>query len=343
VNGSTELGQGKIPKTSRPLPGLNTIALHPQNPVPVPPLLQVNHNNPSASQGDAGPALGDDSFIVEAPSFTLPYLYENYVNEKPSASGEDDPKKEKSYFEQPVGRFLLDLGTSLVQEFIGEETLRVEKRKLKKGRDVAPGLAELVDKMEQVQTHFRSANGHLKTGPVLRCKTCYFRTTSATVLDAHYECPHVVPSVPGLFGCNFCQFTSRSLVELQCHFFLEHKKPFRLEKADAKFQCGLCPWEDKYKPRYLRHVEACEKKFVAEKNCDVSGDWEMVAKNSVPLALQAALKCDPVNGRANYPQFHFLMPKDHVKAASAIIAASLKAAKQSVRANKNSASRKCIK
>lgn len=145
--------------------------------------------------------MADDSFIVEAPSFVVPYLIEKSASQNlkktvesmnpTSSSGnkedvivlsEDDSndsgKKEKEkeedksnsypqttmtgnaldksavktevdktteksnsskeddYFVGPIGRFFLDIGLSLVQEYVQGDLLRVQKRKVHKGTKI---------------------------------------------------------------------------------------------------------------------------------------------------------------------------------------------------------------
>lgn len=115
--------------------------------------------------------LSDDSFIVEAPSFVVPYLIEKAAGEelkklvelvKPPAkrepkedssdeesdsdSKEDKPEKQEKpdfkkedddYFQGPIGRFFLDIGLSLVQEHVQGDLLRVQKRKVSRGTKIS--------------------------------------------------------------------------------------------------------------------------------------------------------------------------------------------------------------
>ncbi len=143
--------------------------------------------------------MADDSFIVEAPSFVVPYLIEKSASQNlkktvqsmvPTPSTEkkedvivlseedsnDSEKKEKddvkstsatavsggspldkssmksemeksmaqsekkkeedNYFTGPIGRFFLDIGLSLVQEYVQGDLLRVQKRKVHKGTKI---------------------------------------------------------------------------------------------------------------------------------------------------------------------------------------------------------------
>jgi hypothetical protein len=89
-------------------------------------------------------------------------------------------------------------------------------------------------------------------------------------------------------------------------------------------------------------MQVCEKKFKAETNCDTTPEWEPAAK--IAPAVPAALRYPAVNNnaagsaRTSTPgatlnnsynqgrtfQFHPLVPKEHIKAANTIIAASVK-------------------
>jgi hypothetical protein len=181
-----------------------------------------------------------------------------------------------------------------------------------------------------------------------------FRSTSATVLDWHYEAPHTTSATSTLMKCNYCPFSSRINLEMQDHFRIEHAKRFRSDKPEARIQCPLCPWEDKLKLRYKRHLEACEKKYIPEKNLALGApDWEPAGVNPVPVVQPplpvrggagASAAASPAMSRnsstsslssvvggvggvnasrnVNSYQFHPLVPKEHVKAANTIIAAS---------------------
>ena len=167
--------------------------------------------------------LADDSFIVEAPSFVVPYLIEksafqnlkktvSSLNPSPasekkedvivlseedsndSGKKEKDKEKEKedvkssstpsattatldkstmksemekslaksdtnkeddNYFTGPIGRFFLDIGLSLVQEYVQGDLLRVQKRKVHKGTKITdPSLS--VNALTKGKIQFRS-------------------------------------------------------------------------------------------------------------------------------------------------------------------------------------------
>lgn len=149
--------------------------------------------------------LADDSFIVEAPSFVVPYLIEKTASQnlkkvvdklnpcpgsekkedvivlseedsndsgkkekdkdeakaagapsstttttgttsvdkssmksemEKSITKSDANKEDENYFTGPIGRFFLDIGLSLVQEYVQGDLLRVQKRKVHKGTKI---------------------------------------------------------------------------------------------------------------------------------------------------------------------------------------------------------------
>ncbi len=56
--------------------------------------------------------------------------------EKPVVKSETN-KEEEDYFSGPIGRFFLDIGLSLVQEYVQGDLLRSQKRKVHKGTKIA--------------------------------------------------------------------------------------------------------------------------------------------------------------------------------------------------------------
>lgn len=48
-----------------------------------------------------------------------------------------DANKDDDYFTGPIGRFFLDIGLSLVQEYVQGDLLRVQKRKVHKGTKIS--------------------------------------------------------------------------------------------------------------------------------------------------------------------------------------------------------------
>jgi hypothetical protein len=111
-----------------------------------------------------------------------------------TADGEDEPdssdsdaevveKKEEKpsdpYFSQPIGSFLLDLGTDLVQEFVSYDQLRIQKRRLEKeGGPAAPAAAhEVIRVMTEKWEKAKAKNAPYKLSSK-RCGFCNFRSVT---------------------------------------------------------------------------------------------------------------------------------------------------------------------
>lgn len=54
-----------------------------------------------------------------------------------TTSKPETKKEDEDYFAGPIGRFFLDIGLSLVQEYVQGDLLRVQKRKAHKGTKIA--------------------------------------------------------------------------------------------------------------------------------------------------------------------------------------------------------------
>lgn len=268
------------------------------------------------------PTLTDDMFVVEAPSFIVPYVYEKppikelkqFVKEfqtekdKPKKDGDEkdddkgedekvtttespketenedksdvedldslDPKKPYSYFNSPLGKFFIDIGHSLVQEFVQTDLLRQQKRK----RDREGGqnsttnknIASLIKNLEYTKENNEPYKMETK-----KCEFCSFKTESVLVMAFHLETPHMKNFV---YRCNFCTYEVRSPHDILFHMEAEHAVRGRLERAPAFHQCSNCPFEDNQKGKLSRHLAACTRKFKPERNLEPPVDWEPPAK-----------------------------------------------------------------
>ncbi|CAG0914150.1 unnamed protein product [Notodromas monacha] len=241
------------------------------------------------------------------------------ASESDSESDSEKSKKDP-FFSDPIGSFLLNIGKSIVDEFANYDLLRMQKRKLAKdGGASAPAAAHKVIQMTKTALE-NSKNKNIPYKLAYkRCRFCNFRTTSSTVLARHYEVPH--PGSGNLAYCNFCNFSSRVSLEMEDHFRIMHKRRYRVPRPDIRFKCPLCPWEDRFKVRFARHMEACEKKFVPEKTLEIT-DWEPPAKAPLRQLLQGG-KTDLNSARMSY-QFHPLVTREHVKVANMILASASK-------------------
>ncbi|CAH0547216.1 unnamed protein product [Brassicogethes aeneus] len=332
-------------------------------PIPV----NSNSNQVKASpavQTPLLPTLTDDMFVVEAPSFIVPYVYEkppvkdfkDFVleykkkveqmlreeeeeerkrekeerkKEKGDDKGEDskdvediksepDGKKKKkgdddteynideekdvdseeegkglnkankpySYFTSPLGKFFVDIGFNLVQEYVQSDLLRQQKRKRDReggqNKETERTIHSLIKNLE-----YSKENNEPFKIKMRKCEFCNFKTESALAMSYHLETPHMKNFV---YRCNFCTYEVRSPHDILFHMEAEHAVRGHLERAPAFHQCSNCPFEDNQKGKLSRHLVACAKKFKPERNLDPPIDWEPPAKiPRVPKVRQQGL------------------------------------------------------
>ena len=296
----------------------------------------------SSSTSNGDPNLTDDTFVVEAPSFIVPYVYEKppreairdfkesidkivddkkKEKEKKKAAGEEvsddeeekekkkkeeeedgdsDTEKEKksrdermkekeekekekdkkdskdSYFTSTLGKYFIDLGMNLVQEFVQKDLLREQQRRSVKDKSVAVihAIKSLEHNLEESKEKNEGFHFDLR-----KCKFCSFRTESRLVLQHHMETPHMRNFV---YRCNFCEFETKIPQEVLFHMDSEHGVKGKLERAPYYHQCPQCPFEDNGKGKLTRHKVGCDKRFKAEENQKPDRDWDPPAKIRPP-------------------------------------------------------------
>lgn len=103
-----------------------------------------------------------------------------------------------------------------------------------------------------------------------------------------------------VYKCNFCPLEVRSPHDILFHMEAEHNTRGRLERAPAFHQCPNCPFEDNQKGKLSRHLIACAKKFKPERNLEPPADWEPPAK--IPR-LSRGKQVALVPGASPYPTF----------------------------------------
>ncbi|XP_071544308.1 uncharacterized protein MEP-1 isoform X4 [Panulirus ornatus] len=212
--------------------------------------------------------------------------------------------KWEPYYRSALGKFMLDLGLNQAQEFLQNDLLRMQKRKLDKMKSAPSREGILSIRMLEKQLEFtRGKNAHLHV-PLKICKFCNFKTESEMVMDRHLESPHMVNYT---YKCNFCDFETRGPQVILFHMEAEHNVRGRLERAPAFFQCALCPYEDNNKSKMTRHSFSCSKKYKPEKNCELA-DWEPPAK--IPKVLHVHRGRPNTLGKAFEPvKMPNLLPK----------------------------------
>ncbi|XP_057664232.1 neurofilament heavy polypeptide-like isoform X1 [Diorhabda carinulata] len=350
-------------------------------PIPVnqPPILTAASQSAKLSPATITPAqtnpllpsLTDDMFVVEAPSFIVPYVYEkppvkdfkefvkeieqqikekdkkrdgdgdkkkkqkkdddedddddsddddktqaveehlkkeaktdpNYVPE--TKKDLDDAKKPYSYFDSPLGKFFINIGFNLVQEYVQTDLLKQQKRKHSREGGSNPETEKTIKSLVKNLAYSKENNEPFKT-PLKKCEFCNFKTESSLAMSYHLETPHMKNFV---YKCNFCPYEIRSPHDILFHMEAEHAVRGHLERAPAFHQCPNCPFEDNQKGKLSRHLVTCMKKFKAERNLEPPVDWEPPAKiPRVPKMRQQGLNATAAAYQAlsKNTQFQFL-------------------------------------
>lgn len=203
---------------------------------------------------------------------------------------QDDRNKVLTYFDLPLGKFFMQIGMNLVQEYVQTDLLRTQKRKQGKGSTSAEtqlAINSLIKNLEFSKENNEPFHLELK-----KCEFCNFKTESTLVMQHHLETPHMRNYV---YKCNFCPMEVRSPHDILFHMEAEHNTRGRLERGPAFHQCPNCPFEDNQKGKLTRHILACTKKFRPEKNLEPAADWEPPAK--IPR-LNRARPVGPTNPSA---------------------------------------------
>uniref|UniRef100_A0A1B0FBZ9 MOG interacting and ectopic P-granules protein 1 n=1 Tax=Glossina morsitans morsitans TaxID=37546 RepID=A0A1B0FBZ9_GLOMM len=182
---------------------------------------------------------------------------------------------QENYFESPLGKFFMDIGVGLVQEYVQSDLIRLQKRKMRKslGRNVTDferAIAALTANLEASKKKNLPFKFNMK-----RCEFCNFKSESALAMANHYETPHMNGA---LYKCNFCIFEIRNATEIVYHMEAIHNIKARLIKPLPYHQCPNCGFEDNGKAKLARHQPVCAKKFRPELNLAPPSDWEAPAK-----------------------------------------------------------------
>ncbi|XP_011861037.1 PREDICTED: uncharacterized protein LOC105558122 isoform X2 [Vollenhovia emeryi] len=203
---------------------------------------------------------------------------------------QDDRNKIPTYFDLPLGKFFMQIGMNLVQEYVQTDLLRTQKRKQGKGSTSAETQLAINSLIKNLE--FSKENNEPFHLEMKKCEFCSFKTESTLVMQHHLETPHMRNYV---YKCNFCPMEVRSPHDILYHMEAEHNTRGRLERGPAFHQCPNCPFEDNQKGKLTRHILACTKKFRPERNLEPAVDWEPPAK--IPR-LNRARPVGPTNPSA---------------------------------------------
>lgn len=176
----------------------------------------------------------------------------------------DKPKiPSPNYFENPLGKFFMQIGVNLVQEHVQLDLLRTQRRKRDREGEKCPeevhmAISSLIKTLE-----FSKENNDPFQFGLKKCELCNFKSESSLVMAHHLETPHMTANY--CYRCNFCTFQVRSPHEILLHMDT-HTIRGRLERGPALHQCPSCPFEDSYKGKLTRHLISCSKKYRPEIN-----------------------------------------------------------------------------
>lgn len=206
---------------------------------------------------------------------------ENKKDGKSSSSEDEDEEEEEkkkpatggSYFDNPLGKFFMQIGMNLVQQFVQTDLLKQHKKKQKMGKGTEDTQQAINSLKKNLQ--MSKENNEPYTMEQNKCDYCSFKTESKLIMAHHLETPHMRNYV---YRCNFCPLEVRGPHDILLHMEAEHNIRGRLERAPAFHQCPQCPFEDNQKGKLTRHLLTCAKKFRPEKNLEPPMDWEPPAK-----------------------------------------------------------------
>lgn len=185
-------------------------------------------------------------------------------DEKKTDIVKDKPKiSSPNYFENPLGKFFMQIGVNLVQEYVQLDLLRTQRRKRDREGDKCPeevhmAISSLIKTLE-----FSKENNDPFQFGLKKCELCNFKSESSLVMAHHLETPHMTANY--CYRCNFCTFQVRNPHEILQHMET-HNTRGRLERGPALHQCPSCPFEDSYKGKLTRHLISCSKKYRPEIN-----------------------------------------------------------------------------
>lgn len=242
--------------------------------------------NPDDSWGESDESTDDDASDVETRTKVLIKEVKNNditdiitdteaLKQSILGSGSESDKKSENYFDSPLGKFFIDIGIGLVQEYVQADLLKQQKRKRDKARghntaEIDKAINSLKQNLQDSRKHNEPFKFEMK-----RCEYCNFKSESALVMAHHYETPHMRQY---MYKCNFCTFEIRPPHDILFHMEAVHNIKGRLEKAPSIHQCPNCPFEDNGKSKLARHLPVCAKKFRPEQNLLPPSDWEAPAK-----------------------------------------------------------------
>jgi len=319
------LGSGVTIKPNKPNTGTATAAsgsasgTGSTNSASATPTIEKTESKSSSALSD--PNLTDDTFVVEAPSFIVPYVYEKPPREairdfkesiekeiedrkkakaKKKADGEevsedeeekekkedkkDDEKEKEEDKDKPKDPYF----TSTLGKFFIELGMNFVQEYVQKDLLRQQQRRGLKDKSVAVMHAIKSLQNNLddtkeqNEGFHFSLKKCKFCSFRT---ESYLVMQHHMetPHMRNfIYRCNFCEFETKIPQEVLYHMDSEHGVKGKLERAPYFHQCPQCPFEDNGKGKLTRHKVGCDKRFKSETNQTPERDWDPPAKIRPP-------------------------------------------------------------
>lgn len=192
-----------------------------------------------------------------------------------AANGQDPEKKSDNFFDNPLGKFFMNIGINLVQEYVQTDLLRIQKRKRDREGQQSSVSTQMAINSLMKNLELSKENNEPFKFDLKRCEYCAFKSESTLAMAHHYETPHMRNYI---YKCNFCSYETRPPHDILYHMEAVHNIKGHLEKGPAYHQCPNCTFEDNGKSKLARHSIACIKKFRPEVNLCPPIEWEPPAK-----------------------------------------------------------------
>lgn len=238
--------------------------------------------------------LGQNEVIIESPSLLVPLLIKE-VDEFPKLEGEEKKTDDdavvlkpiamiskKNFFQSSVGQFLINLGTSRVQEWYHRDMKRAKLKQLKTKKASEEDLEKAVEFHDKRHNELKEINA-IFNFRMRQCKFCSFKTESQSVMEGHYLTPHLSPRRE--YKCNFCTFLTRDPGTIVFHFEAIHSKKAVLDANIPFHECVFCSFQSHLKTKVNVHMNRCRKHFIPSQNLAPPFDFEFPGVTTKPVTI----------------------------------------------------------
>ncbi|XP_015907722.1 MOG interacting and ectopic P-granules protein 1 [Parasteatoda tepidariorum] len=236
--------------------------------------------------------LGDNEVIIESPSLLVPLLikeadqFPKLEGEEKKINGESMSRQnmvsKRNFFQSSVGQFLINLGTSRVQEWYQRDMKRSKLRQLKSKKPTEEDLEKAISEHDKKHNKLKEINA-IFNFRMKQCKFCGFKSESAIVMEGHYLIPHLSPRRE--FKCNFCMYLSRTIDSIVFHYEALHQKKAVIESSIPFHECIFCSFQSHLKTKVTAHMNRCRKHFFPSQNLAPPFDFEFPGVTTKPVTI----------------------------------------------------------